>query len=87
MNFKTANSSELFILLCGKNKKLPDLHNNLIDLNAETANSSERGYISELVKEDLSRQVGKPAMWFRNRSDTNQAVHSQKRAISMKFWI
>ena len=34
----------------------------------------------------LSRLVGKPTMWFRNRSDTNQAVQSQKRARSLKFW-
>ena len=26
-------------------------------------------------------------MWFRNRSDTNQAVQSQKQARSLKFWI
>ena len=52
MTFKMANTSEIFILLCGKNKKLPDLHKNLIDLNAETANSRERGCISELVRED-----------------------------------
>ena len=26
-------------------------------------------------------------MWFPNGSDTNQAVQSQKRARSLKFWI
>ena len=26
-------------------------------------------------------------MWFPNRSDTNQAVQSQKQARSLKFWI
>ena len=25
-------------------------------------------------------------MWFPNRSDTNQAVQSQKQARSLKFW-
>ena len=31
--------------------------------------------------------MGKPTMWFPNRSDTNQAVQSQKRAKSLKLWI
>ena len=31
--------------------------------------------------------MGKPTMWFPNRSDTNQAVQSQKRARSLKFRI
>ena len=35
----------------------------------------------------LSRLVGKPTMWFPNRSDTNRAVQSQKRARDWKFWI
>ena len=34
----------------------------------------------------LSRLVGKPTMWFPNRSDTNRAVQAQKRARSLKFW-
>ena len=29
--------------------------------------------------------MGKPTMWFPNRSDTNQAVQAQKRARSLKF--
>ena len=29
----------------------------------------------------------KPTMWFPNRSDTNQAVQSQKQATSSKFQI
>ena len=33
----------------------------------------------------LSRLVGKPTMWFSNRSDTNQAAQSQKQARSLKF--
>ena len=28
----------------------------------------------------MSRLVGKPTMWFPNRSNTNQAVQSQKQA-------
>ena len=35
----------------------------------------------------LSRLVGKPTMWFPNRSDTNQAVRSQKQDRSLKFQI
>ena len=35
----------------------------------------------------LSCLVGKPTMWFPNRSDTNQAVQSQKQAGSLKFRI
>ena len=34
----------------------------------------------------MSHLVGKPT-WFPNRSDTNQAAQSQKRARSLKFWI
>ena len=35
----------------------------------------------------MSRLVGKPTMWFPNRSDTNQAVHAQKNARDWNFWI
>ena len=35
----------------------------------------------------LSRLVGKPTMWFPNRSDTNQLVQAQERARSLKFRI
>ena len=35
----------------------------------------------------LSRLVGKPTMWFMNRSHTNQPVQAQERARSLKFWI
>ena len=31
--------------------------------------------------------MGKPTMWFSNRSDTNRAVLAQKQARSLKFWI
>ena len=31
--------------------------------------------------------MGKPTMWFSNRSDTNRAVQSQKMARDWKFWI
>ena len=34
----------------------------------------------------MSRLVGKPTLWFPNRSDTKQAVQSQKQAKSLKFW-
>ena len=33
----------------------------------------------------MSHLVGKPTMWFPNRSDTNQAVQLQKQARSLKF--
>ena len=33
----------------------------------------------------MSRLVGKPTMWFPNRSDTNRPVQAQKRAKSLKF--
>ena len=36
---------------------------------------------------NLSRLVGKPTMWFPNRSDTNQAAQSQKKARILKFCI
>ena len=35
----------------------------------------------------LSRLMGKPTMWFPNRSDTNRPVQAQKRARSLKFRI
>ena len=35
----------------------------------------------------MSRLVGKPTMWFSNRSDTNRPVQAQKRAKSLKFRI
>ena len=31
--------------------------------------------------------MGKPTMWFPNRSDTNRAVQAQKMARSLKFRI
>ena len=34
----------------------------------------------------MSHLVGKPTMWFPNRSDTNRAVQAQKTARSLKFW-
>ena len=30
--------------------------------------------------------VGKPTMWFPNRSDTNRPIQQQKQARSLKFW-
>ena len=35
----------------------------------------------------MSRLVGKPTMWFPNRSDINRPVQSQKRARILKFRI
>ena len=34
----------------------------------------------------IRHHLGKPTMWFSNRSDTNQAVQLQKQARSLKFW-
>ena len=34
----------------------------------------------------LSRLVGKPTMWFPNRSDINWPAQLQKQARSLKFW-
>ena len=34
----------------------------------------------------MSRLVGKPTMWFPNRSDTNWPVQAQISARSLKFW-
>ena len=39
------------------------------------------------VLRNLSHLVGKPTMWFSNRSDTNWAVQAQKMARSLKFRI
>ena len=35
----------------------------------------------------MSGLVGKPTMWFPNRSDTNRAVQAQKRPRSLKFGV
>ena len=35
----------------------------------------------------LSRLVGKPTIWFLNRSDTNRAAQAQKNAKGLIFWI
>ena len=35
----------------------------------------------------MSRLVGKPTMWFPNRSDTNRPVQAQKQARSLKFRV
>ena len=43
--------------------------------------------LSEVRQIQMSGLVGKPTMWFPNRSDTNQTVQSQKRARSLKFRI
>ena len=40
----------------------------------------------EYVGQNKSHLVGKPTMWFPNRSDTNRPVLSQKMARSLKFW-
>ena len=37
--------------------------------------------------QEISHLVGKPIMWFPNRSDTNRAVQAQKLARSLKFRI
>ena len=42
--------------------------------------------VSESWQSHLSRLVGKPTMWFLNRSDTNRPVQLQKQARSLKFW-
>ena len=34
----------------------------------------------------MSHLVGKPTMWFPNRSNTNRPVQAQKQARSLKFW-
>ena len=33
----------------------------------------------------MSRLVGKPTVWFPNRSDTNRSVQAQKQGRSLKF--
>ena len=43
------------------------------------------GQLSSLVAlSQMSRLVGKPAMWFPNRSDTNRPAQSQKQARTLK---
>ena len=58
-------------------------------LNQEVLGSdpTDAGLFSQACHINLSRLVGKPTMWFSNRSDTNRPVQAQKRARSLKFWI
>ena len=51
--------------------------------------SSAQGYLvgCPLLCQEMNRLVGKPTMWFPNRSDTNRPVQAQKRARSLKFQI
>ena len=44
-------------------------------------------WVTENEGKNMRHLVGKPTMWFPNRSDTNQAVQAQKRARSLKFRI
>ena len=44
------------------------------------------GHLEIVLMTGMSRLVGKPTMWFPNRSDTNQPVQLQKQARSLKFW-
>ena len=41
----------------------------------------------KFTMQNMSRLVGKPTMWFPNRSDINWAVQSQKMVRGWKFWI
>ena len=51
--------------------------------------SSESKYEGSLSDRlfHMSHLMGKPTMWFPNRSDTNQPAQAQKRARSVKFRI
>ena len=42
-------------------------------------------HLQELHNYTMSRLVGKPTMWFPNRSDTKWAVQSQKQARSLYY--
>ena len=51
------------------------------------AHTKESGLTQMIPLSHMSRLVRKPTMWFPNKSDTNQAVQSQKMARGLKFWI
>ena len=38
-----------------------------------------------IVYNKMSRLVGKPTMWFPNRSDTNRPVQSQKKSLKLEI--
>ena len=42
--------------------------------------------VLEDTLQDKSHLMGKPTMWFSNRSDTNRAAQSQKMVRGLKFW-
>ena len=58
---------------CGPNKYMATI----MTLAADSS-LSKPGDSSTKTVSHLSRVMGKPTMWFPNRSDTNRAVHVQK---------
>ena len=51
----------------------------------ETSDASEYNAWKDVGCRYLNLLMRKQTMWFQNRSDTNQAVQSQKQARSLKF--
>ena len=77
----------IFPLLAAE--ELPLEYLNLHKVTDSTPNPAENmntARDSGMIK--MSRLVGKPTMWFPNRSaDTNRAVQAQEIDRSLKFWI
>ena len=63
------------------------LHENVVRKIVVPSSSSDLRCVCQIVVKNMSRLVGKPTMWFPNRSDTNRPVQAQKTARSMKFRI
>ena len=69
-------------------KRKKEKNNNKKQLNKTKTNKQTNKQTNEKnIRKYMSHLVGKPTMWFPNRSDTNRPVQSQKRARSLKFRI
>ena len=62
-----------------------DSHDMFVRTNGQILSIISQKHSDEFIKfKHMSRLVGKPTMWFPNRSDTNEAVQSQK---MVRGWI
>ena len=82
--FEKVNKAYEYLCSSKKTTDGPDPRNIVLILKAQCILFSRHREGNEL---HMSRLVGKPTMWFPNRSDTNWAVQAQTMARSLKFRI
>ena len=80
------SAEELRIVMTSLGERLTDKEVDDMLKEADSNNDGKIDYSGQL-NILMSRLVGKPTMWFPNRSDTNRPVQSQKMARSLKFRI